>query len=44
MEAVRLLLGAWFDDLGVHRIRGARFPLDEASARTLAVTHTAEGA
>ncbi|MEU2207604.1 GNAT family N-acetyltransferase [Streptomyces hygroscopicus] len=35
IEAVRLLLGLGFDELGLHRIWGARSPLNEASARTM---------
>lgn len=34
-ETVRLLLGTGFDDLGLHRIWGARSPTNEASARTM---------
>ncbi|GGT05016.1 GNAT family N-acetyltransferase [Streptomyces cinerochromogenes] len=34
-ETVRLLLGVGFEDLGLHRIWGARSPLNEASARTM---------
>ncbi|MGY5009885.1 GNAT family N-acetyltransferase [Streptomyces sp. 900105755] len=34
-ETVRLLLGLGFDDLDLHRIWGARSPLNEASAKTM---------
>ncbi|MFF0723761.1 GNAT family N-acetyltransferase [Streptomyces sp. NPDC004134] len=34
-ETVRLVLAFGFDDLGLHRIWGARSPLNEASARTM---------
>ncbi|WP_058043825.1 GNAT family N-acetyltransferase [Streptomyces roseifaciens] len=34
-ETVRLLLGLGFEELGLHRIWGARSPLNEASARTM---------
>ncbi|MFJ1595400.1 GNAT family N-acetyltransferase [Streptomyces sp. NPDC088261] len=34
-ETVRLLLGFGFGDLALHRIWGARSPLNEASARTM---------
>ncbi|MFE9723596.1 GNAT family N-acetyltransferase [Streptomyces sp. NPDC005794] len=36
VESVRLLLGLGFEDLKLHRIWGARSPLNEASARTMA--------
>ncbi|MFD7714186.1 GNAT family N-acetyltransferase [Streptomyces sp. NPDC059786] len=36
LEVVRLLLGLGFEDLGLHRIWGARSPLNEASAKTMA--------
>ncbi|WP_405893470.1 GNAT family N-acetyltransferase [Streptomyces sp. NBC_01527] len=36
VESVRLLLGLGFEDLHLHRIWGARSPLNEASARTMA--------
>jgi RimJ/RimL family protein N-acetyltransferase len=36
VETVRLLLGFGFEDLGLHRIWGARSPLNEASAKTMA--------
>jgi ribosomal-protein-alanine N-acetyltransferase len=35
VETVRLLLGLGFEDLGLHRIWGARSPLNEASAKTM---------
>jgi RimJ/RimL family protein N-acetyltransferase len=35
LETVRLLLGFGFEDLGLHRIWGARSPLNEASAKTM---------
>lgn len=35
LETVRLLLGLGFDDLGLHRVWGARSPLNEASAKTM---------
>jgi len=35
VETVRLLLAVAFDDLGVHRVWGARSPANEASARTM---------
>ncbi|MFD7895499.1 GNAT family N-acetyltransferase [Streptomyces sp. NPDC059743] len=34
-ETVRLLLAVGFTDLGLHRIWGARSPVNEASARTM---------
>ncbi|WP_328434826.1 GNAT family N-acetyltransferase [Streptomyces sp. NBC_00425] len=34
-ETVRLLLALGFEDLGLHRIWGARSPLNEASAKTM---------
>ncbi|MEV2256521.1 GNAT family protein [Streptomyces sp. NPDC050147] len=43
-ELVRLLLGFGFHDLGLHRIWGARSPLNEASAKVMAaVGMTEEG-
>ncbi|MGW0704950.1 GNAT family N-acetyltransferase [Streptomyces sp. NPDC002643] len=36
VETVRLLLGLGFGELGLHRIWGARSPLNEASAKTMA--------
>ncbi|AJE41045.1 GNAT family N-acetyltransferase [Streptomyces nodosus] len=35
LEMLRLLLGLGFDDLGLHRIWGARSPLNKASAKTM---------
>ncbi|KOG07340.1 GNAT family N-acetyltransferase [Streptomyces viridochromogenes] len=35
LETVRLLLGLGFEDLGLHRVWGARSPLNEASAKTM---------
>ncbi|MET9443517.1 GNAT family protein [Streptomyces sp. NPDC006610] len=35
LETVRLLLGLGFEELGLHRIWGARSPRNEASARTM---------
>ncbi|KPI22957.1 GCN5-related N-acetyltransferase [Actinobacteria bacterium OV320] len=35
LETVRLLLSLGFEDLGLHRIWGARSPLNEASAKTM---------
>lgn len=34
-ETVRLLLDCAFEDLGLHRVWGARSPLNTASARTM---------
>ncbi|MEU2060915.1 GNAT family protein [Streptomyces sp. NPDC013455] len=42
VETVRLLLGVGFDDLGLHRVWGARSPLNEASARTMAAVGMVE--
>jgi RimJ/RimL family protein N-acetyltransferase len=42
LETVRLLLGLGFEDLGLHRIWGARSPLNEASARTMAAAAMVE--
>ncbi|MER5292749.1 GNAT family protein [Streptomyces pharetrae] len=36
LETVRLLLGLGFEELGLHRVWGARSPANEASARTMA--------
>ncbi|MFG2295960.1 GNAT family N-acetyltransferase [Streptomyces sp. NPDC048603] len=36
LETVRLLLGLGFEELGLHRVWGARSPRNEASARTMA--------
>lgn len=35
VEALELLLGLGFEDLGLHRVWGARSPLNEASAKTM---------
>jgi ribosomal-protein-alanine N-acetyltransferase len=35
LETVRLLLSLGFDDLGLHRVWGARSPLNDASAKTM---------
>ncbi|NDZ85187.1 GNAT family N-acetyltransferase [Streptomyces sp. SID10115] len=43
LETVRLLLGFGFDDLGLHRKWGARSPLNEASAKTMAAAGITEG-
>ncbi|MBT2392359.1 GNAT family N-acetyltransferase [Streptomyces sp. ISL-1] len=44
IETVRLLLGLGFEDLNLHRIWGARSPLNAASARTMtAAGMTEEG-
>ncbi|MFI1677572.1 GNAT family N-acetyltransferase [Streptomyces sp. NPDC020607] len=42
LETVRLLLGFGFDDLRLHRIWGARSPLNEASAKTMAAAGMTE--
>jgi RimJ/RimL family protein N-acetyltransferase len=42
LETVRLLLGLGFEDLGLHRIWGARSPLNEASAKTMAAAGMVE--
>ncbi|MFF3517597.1 GNAT family N-acetyltransferase [Streptomyces sp. NPDC002573] len=42
VETVRLLLAVGFDDLGLHRIWGARSPLNEASAKTMSAVGMAE--
>ncbi|MEV3872018.1 GNAT family protein [Streptomyces sp. NPDC049906] len=43
-EMLRLLLATAFEDLGLHRVWGARSPLNEASARTMrAVGMSEEG-
>ncbi|WP_171113954.1 MULTISPECIES: GNAT family protein [Streptomyces] len=36
VEAIRLLLGLGFEELGLHRIWGARSPANEASAKAMA--------
>jgi RimJ/RimL family protein N-acetyltransferase len=44
VEAVRLLLGLGLEDLGLHRVWGARSPLNSASAKTMtAAGMTEEG-
>ncbi|MGW0949142.1 GNAT family N-acetyltransferase [Streptomyces sp. NPDC002623] len=42
LETVRLLLGVGFDDLRLHRIWGARSPLNEASAKTMSAAGMVE--
>jgi RimJ/RimL family protein N-acetyltransferase len=42
VEAVRLLLGLGFEDLRLHRVWGARSPLNEASAKTMAAAGMVE--
>lgn len=42
VETVRLLLGLGFEDLGLHRIWGARSPLNEASSKTMAAAGMTE--
>ncbi|MET8981674.1 GNAT family protein [Streptomyces sp. NPDC004539] len=42
METVRLLLGTGFEDLDLHRVWGARSPLNEASAKTMAAVGMVE--
>ncbi|MFD7131107.1 GNAT family N-acetyltransferase [Streptomyces sp. NPDC059894] len=42
VETVRLLLGVGFEELGLHRVWGARSPLNEASARTMAAVGMVE--
>ncbi|MGW2696081.1 GNAT family N-acetyltransferase [Streptomyces sp. NPDC001296] len=42
VETVRLLLAVGFDDLGLHRIWGARSPLNEASAKTMSAVGMVE--
>lgn len=42
LETVRLLLGLGFEDLCLHRIWGARSPLNEASAKTMAAAGMVE--
>ncbi|MFH8934133.1 GNAT family N-acetyltransferase [Streptomyces griseosporeus] len=42
VETVRLLLGVGFDELELHRIWGARSPLNEASAKTMAAVGMVE--
>ncbi|MEU3598598.1 GNAT family N-acetyltransferase [Streptomyces sp. NPDC006798] len=42
VETVRLLLGAGFEELGLHRVWGARAPLNDASAATMAAAGMVE--
>ncbi|MFE7760643.1 GNAT family N-acetyltransferase [Streptomyces sp. NPDC057438] len=42
LETVRLLLGLGFEDLGLHRIWGARSPRNEASAKTMSAAGMVE--
>ncbi|MFJ9893589.1 GNAT family N-acetyltransferase [Streptomyces sp. NPDC091280] len=42
IETVRLLLALGFEDLGLHRIWGARSPLNVASAKTMAAAGMVE--
>ncbi|MCX0241990.1 GNAT family N-acetyltransferase [Streptomyces drozdowiczii] len=42
LETVRLILGLGFEELDLHRIWGARSPLNTASARTLAAAGMVE--
>ncbi|MFF0591922.1 GNAT family N-acetyltransferase [Streptomyces antibioticus] len=42
VESVRLLLGLGFEDLDLHRVWGARSPLNETSARTMAAVGMVE--
>ncbi|GAB2718896.1 GNAT family N-acetyltransferase [Streptomyces bullii] len=42
LETVRLLLALGFEDLGLHRIWGARSPINEASAKTMAAAGMVE--
>jgi RimJ/RimL family protein N-acetyltransferase len=42
VETVRLLLAVGFDDLGLHRVWGARSPLNEASAKTMTAASMVE--
>lgn len=42
VETVRLLLGLGFEDIGLHRVWGARSPLNEASAKTMAAAGMTE--
>ncbi|MGW3935273.1 GNAT family N-acetyltransferase [Streptomyces sp. NBC_00024] len=42
LESVRLLLGLAFEDLELHRIWGARSPLNEASAKIMAAAGMVE--
>ncbi|WP_405908727.1 GNAT family protein [Streptomyces sp. NBC_00828] len=42
LETVRLLLGLGFEEIGLHRVWGARSPLNEASAKTMAAAGMVE--
>ncbi|WP_055534661.1 GNAT family N-acetyltransferase [Streptomyces graminilatus] len=42
LETVRLLLGLGFEEIGLHRMWGARAPLNEASAKTMAAAGMVE--
>ncbi|WP_075662491.1 GNAT family N-acetyltransferase [Streptomyces acidiscabies] len=42
VETVRLLLGLGFEEIGLHRIWGARSPLNKGSAKTMAAAGMAE--
>jgi RimJ/RimL family protein N-acetyltransferase len=42
LETVRLLLGLGFEEIGLHRMWGARSPLNEASAKTMAAAGMVE--
>jgi RimJ/RimL family protein N-acetyltransferase len=42
LETVRLLLGLAFEDLGLHRVWGARSPLNEASSKTMTAAGMAQ--
>jgi len=42
LETVRLLLGLGFEEIGLHRMWGARSPLNKASARTMAAAGMVE--
>nr|WP_107905396.1 GNAT family protein [Streptomyces chartreusis] len=42
LETVRLLLGLGFEELELHRIWGARSPINEASAKTMAAAGMVE--
>ncbi|MFI1826165.1 GNAT family N-acetyltransferase [Streptomyces sp. NPDC020412] len=42
VETVRLLLGYGFEELGLHRVWGARSPVNEASAATMAAAGMVE--
>jgi RimJ/RimL family protein N-acetyltransferase len=42
LETVRLLLGLGFEEIGLHRMWGARAPLNKASAKTMAAAGMVE--